>query len=216
MIRSRFVRSFAILLTVVAAISCTDGSSTGPSAPAQSQNGLLAGVIGGVLQPVTKIVAFVADATGLTISPVAWADGHDRVAYSVSGTITSRGGILVMPESDFSITFPPGAVSQPTLITITSDPNYVAYRMEPHGISFAYPVVVTQLLRNTAVYGRPLTSQLFGAYIADDLIDIGSVLNALEIETSITIFAPGPLPTHLPVAQIWYINHFSRYMLASG
>ena len=105
-------------------------------------------------------------------------------------------------------------VISPTLITITADPNYVAYKMQPTGIRFAKPVVVTQLLRQTEIYGRPLSGQIFGAYIADDLLDLGKVLNALEIETSITIFKPSQ--PSLPESESWTINHFSRYMLASG
>jgi hypothetical protein len=136
-----------------------------------------------------------------------------KVSHTVSGTITPWGGTLVIPESDFTITFPYGAVSQPTLITITSDPNYVAYKMQPAGIRFAKPVVVTQRLRNTAVYGQPLSSKLFGAYISDDLLDLGKILNALEIELSTTIFTPGT--SSLPNIEVWTVNHFSRYMLAS-
>jgi hypothetical protein len=128
--------------------------------------------------------------------------------------ITQWGGTLTIPETDFAITFPAGALSHSTLITITADPNYVAYKMEPTGTRFAKPVVVTQLLRNTAIAGRPLSGQLFGAYIADDLLDLGKLLNALEIESTLTIFKPSN-PT-LPESSSWTINHFSRYMLASG
>lgn len=180
----------------------------------QAQDGLLSGLVGGLLQPIVKVVGFVADATGLTARPVAWGPNYEKVSHSVSGVISPWGGTLVIPESDFSITFPIGAVSQPTLITVTSDPNYVAYKMEPSGIHFSRPVVVTQRLRQTAVYGRPLSGQLFGAYISDDLLDLGKVLNALEIELSTTIFQPSN--PSLPDTEIWNVNHFSRYMLASG
>jgi hypothetical protein len=86
--------------------------------------------------------------------------------------------------------------------------------MEPTGLRFAKPVVVTQRLRKTAVYGQPLSGQLFGAYIADDLLDLSKLLHALEIELSTTIFQPSN--PSLPETEIWNINHFSRYMLASG
>lgn len=215
MIRSRFVRSFALALSAVVALSCSDSSPTGPTAPATAQDGLLSGVIGGLLQPVIKVVGFVADATGMTVHPVTWSSTRPKVSYSVSGRITAWGGKLSIPEADFTITFPVGAVVDPIDVTITSDPNYVAYKMEPHGITFAKPVVITQRLRNTAVSGQPLSSQLFGAYLANDLIPLGSVLNVLdEIEASITIFAPGS--STLPETTVWSINHFSRYMLASG
>ncbi len=205
------VRAFPIVLSAAIALSCSDVSPTGPQTPAIAQDGLL----GGVLQPVGKLVGFVADATGLTVHPVAWNQNRAKVSYSVSGTITPWGGTLTIPQADFTITFPIGAVSQPINVTITSDPDYVAYRMEPHGIKFAKPVVITQRLRNTAIYGQPLSSQLFGGYLADDLLPLGSILNVLnEIEASATIFAPGS--TTLPEITTWSINHFSRYMLASG
>lgn len=218
MIRSRFIRSTLLVFTAVVALSCSDSPTSPPRAttlaPTQAQNGLLSGLIGGLLKPVIKLVGFVADATGLTVHPVAWGANHERVSHSVSGVITQWGGTLAIPETDFAITFPAGALSSSTLITITADPNYVAYRMQPTGIRFAKPVVVTQLLRNTEIYGRPLSGQLFGAYIADDLLDLSKLLNVLEIESSLTIFKPSN-PT-LPESSSWTINHFSRYMLASG
>jgi hypothetical protein len=214
MIRSKLIRSSLLVFTAVAAVSCSDVTPTAPVVPTQAQTGLLSGLIGGVLQPVVSVVGFVADATGLTARPVAWGANYEKVSHKVSGVISPWGGTLAIPESDFSISFPIGAVSQPTLITITSDPNYVAYKMEPTGIHFARPVVVTQRLRQTAVFGRPLSGQLFGAYISDDLLDLGKLLNALEIELSTTIFQSSN--PSLPDTEIWNVNHFSRYMLASG
>lgn len=216
MIRSRFVRSFSLVLTAAVAISCADSSPTGPAAPLKAQDGLLSGVLG-LLKPIApELIGFIGDATGLTVHAVKWDADRPKVSYSVTGTIGVQGGTLSIPNADFTITFPYGAVSQPTVIKITSDPNYVAYTMYPHGIRFAKPVAVTQRLKNTEVYGVPLTSHLFGAYVSDDLLDLGKILNALEIELSTTIFAPNPDNARLPDTQIWIINHFSRYMLASG
>ena len=215
MIRSRFIRSFALALSAAVALSCSDGSPTAPSAPVSAQDGLLSGVIGGLLQPVVKVVGFVADVTGRTVNPVAWSSTRPKVPYSVSGTITPWGRTLSIPEADFTITFPVGAVSQPIDVTITSDPDYVAYSMSPEGTKFAKPVLITQRLRNTAVFGQPLSSQLFGVYRSNDSVPLGSVLGVLdEIEASATIFAPGSLT--FPEITVWSINHFSRYMLASG
>lgn len=214
MIRSRFVRSSVLTLSAFVALSCADS----PTAPAPikpvavaGQDALLGGLLGGLLQTVTQVVGFVADATGLSVRAVAWNSTYTHVSHTVSATISPWGGTLAIPESDFTMVFPVGAVSQPTLITVTSDPNYVAYRMEPHGIRFAHPVVVTQQLRKTSVYGQPLSGKLFGAYLSDDLLDLGGILHALEIELSTTIFKGS-----YPETEGWTINHFSRYMLASG
>ncbi len=220
MIRSRLLRAPLLALSAFVALSCSD-SPTGPT-PAttaivssrSTDNALLGGLLGGLLNTVTSVVGFVADATDLTVHPVAWNSSYDHVSHTVSGTITPWGGTLAIPQSDFTLTFPIGAVSQPTLITITSDANYVAYKMEPSGIKFAKPLVATQKLRYTAVAGQPLTSKLFGAYISDDLLDLSKLLHVLEIELSTTIFAPGS--STIPDTETWLINHFSRYMLASG
>jgi hypothetical protein len=161
-------------------------------------------------------VGFVANAN-LNVHPIAWNSSYEKVPHTVSGTITPWGGTLVIPQSDFTITFPVGAVSKPTLITITSDANYAAYAMYPH-MTFAKPVVVTQRLRNTVAYGQPLTRKLFGAYVEQPSLDLlgnllGTVFNALEIELSATLYAPGS--SDHPEITTWTVNHFSRYMLAS-
>ena len=211
MLLSRSIRSFATVLSATLALSCADSSPTGTS---PLDDGLLADVAGAVEAPIIQVIGFVPDATGRTARPVPWSPTRPKVSYSVSGTISPKGGLLSIPEADFTIRFPAGAVSQPINVTITADPNFVAYKMEPHGIVFARPVIIVQRLRNTAVFGSPLMSQLFGAYLADDLADLTKVLSANEIESSITFFVPGQ--PSLPHSSGWTIRHFSRYMLASG
>jgi hypothetical protein len=224
MIRSRFVRSSLLVLSTFVALSCSDNSPTAPSAAPVSairagttQDALLGGLLGGLLKVVTSVVGFVANAN-VDVNAVAWNSSYTHVSHTVSGTISPWGGTLTIPASDFTITFPVGAVSQPTLITITSDPNYVAYKMYPH-MTFAKPVVVTQRLNHTVVYGKPLPSPIFGAYVDDSNVDLlgnllGTVFKALEIELSATLYVPGS--SSLPEISTWTLNHFSRYMLASG
>jgi hypothetical protein len=83
--------------------------------------------------------------------------------------------------------------------------------MEPTGTVFLKDVQVTQSLAATSLFGKPLKSQLYAAYIADDSIQLSGNVPVLEIEPSTTIFSA----TNLPQAQVWVIRHFSRYMLAS-
>jgi hypothetical protein len=223
MIRSRFLRSSVLVLSAFVALSCSDTSPTAPPATPVSairagttQDALLGGLLGGLLKIVTSVVGFVANAN-VDVNAVAWNSSYTHVSHTVSGTISPWGGTLTIPQSDFTITFPVGALSQPTLITITSDPNYVAYKMYPH-MTFAKPVVVTQRLRNTVVYGKPLTVKIFGAYVDDSNVDLlgnllGTVFKALEIELSATLYVPGS--STLPDISTWTLNHFSRYMLAS-
>jgi hypothetical protein len=219
MIRSRFVRSFTLVLATFVALSCSDYSPTAPvaKAPTQAQDGLLSGLIGIVthlLGDVIKVIGFVTDPNGIDVRGVKWAPSHVKQAHSVSATIGYDGGILSIPSSDFSIIFPRGALSSPTQITITSDATgYVSYDMKPHGLRFAKPVVVTQSLRNTAVYGTDLALNSFCAYFPNDLLNLDGILKALEIETT-TIFS-NPRSGQ-PEVQTWLLNHFSRYILASG
>jgi hypothetical protein len=221
MIRSRFLRSSVLVLSAFVALSCSDVSPTAPSAPVASavragapQDALLGGLIGGLLKTVLSIVGFVAH-PDKNVQAVAWSPAYANHTYSVSGTISSRGGTLTIPQSDFTITFPVGAVSEPTLITITSDPTYVAYKMLPSPRTFAKPLVVTQLLRHTAVYGHELTKPIYGAYVEDTPVGglLGGLFKALEIELSVTLSSGS---SKLPELTTWTVNHFSRYMLASG
>ena len=216
MIRSRFLRSSLLALTTFAALSCSDAVPTGPKAPAQAQDGLISGLVGTVgnlLGSVIRVVGFVTDPNGIPVRAVQWSPSHVDQVRSVSASVGYDGGTLQIPGSDFSITFPRGALSQDTFIRIVSEDNgYVSYDMQPHGLRFNKPVLVTQSLRNTAVYGTPLALNSYCAYFANDLLDLGGILQALEIETT-TIFS-NPYTGRAEV-QVWQLNHFSRYMLAS-
>jgi hypothetical protein len=223
MIRSRLFRSSVLVLSTFVALSCSESPTAPPVTPVSAiragtqQEALLGGLLGGLLRVVTSVVGFVANAN-VNVNAVAWNSSYTHVSHTTSGTISPWGGTLTIPESDFTIVFPVGAVSQPTQITITSDPNYVAYKMYPH-MTFAKPLVVTQRLRNTVVYGKPLPAPIFGAYVDDSNVDLlgnllGTVFKALEIELSATLYVPGS--STLPEISTWTVNHFSRYMLASG
>jgi hypothetical protein len=217
MIRNKFFRSLLLVATAVAVVSCTDGIPTQPVAPTTAQNGLLTGLVGGVvdlLGQAVHVIGFQTDPDGIPVNAVQWSPSHVNETRSVTATIGVNGGTLAIPGSDFTITFPYGALTVPTNITITSDASgYVSYDMQPHGLTFRKPVVVTQRLNNTAVYGTPKALNTFGAYFAKDLLDLSGILQALEIETT-TIFA-NPRTGQAEV-ETWLLNHFSRYMLASG
>jgi hypothetical protein len=219
MIRSRFVRSFTLVLATFVALSCADVTApTAPvAAPTQAQDGLLSGLIGlvtSLVGDVVKVIGFVTDPNGIDVHGVKWAPSHVNQTRTVSGTIGYNGGALAIPGSDFSIIFPKGALSQNTAITITSDASgYVSYDMKPHGLKFAKPVIVTQGLNDTEVYGTDRALNSFCAYFPNDLLNLDGILKALEIETT-TIFS-NPRSGQ-PEVQTWMLNHFSRYMLASG
>ena len=226
MISSRFFRYLAIVLSTTLAFGCAE-SPTGPSAPSApvasspvsaptDSDQLLGGLVGGVLNLLTETVNGIVDPNGIPVAPVKWASTHTNQVRSVSGTIGYWGGTLSIPGSDFSISFPVGALSRATNITIISDASgYVSYDMQPHGLQFAKPVVVTQRLRNTEANSLPADAKLFGAYFQDEDLLTGIVkglLNAVEIVTSVTFSRPDGQAEY----QTWLLNHFSRYMLASG
>lgn len=218
MIRSRFIRSVALTLSVTIALSCSsDITPTGPMAPVAAQDGLISGLLStvtGLLGSVLKVIVGVVDPDGIDVHAVKWAPSHVNQVRSVSGTIGYYGGTLSIPGSDFTITFPRGALSTTTTITITSDASgYVSYDMQPHGITFATPVIVTQQLRNTSVYGTSQAWNSFGAYFPQDLLDLSGILKASETTTTTIFSAPSG---SLPEIQTWQLKHFSRYMLASG
>jgi hypothetical protein len=220
MIRSRFVRSFTLVLATFVALSCGDLSTAPKVAPPQAQAGLLSGVLGlvtgvvnGLLGTVLKVVGFKSYPNGVDVRGIKWADSHANVVHSVSGTIGSEGGTLAIPGSDFLITFPKGALGSSTRITIKSDASdYVNYDMQPHGLTFYKPVIVTQHLRSTRVYKSSQALNSFGAYLNKDLNDLSGTVKAHEIEET-TIYG-GQSGT--PEIQTWKLNHFSRYMLASN
>jgi hypothetical protein len=226
MISFRFVRHFAIVLTATLALGCAE-SPTGPSAPPapvavspiappSESDPFLLGLIGGVLKLLTETVQAVLDPNGIPVAPVKWAETHSNEVHRVTGTIGYWGGSLAIPESDFTIYFPIGALSKATTITVVSDASgFVSYDMQPHGLTFAKPVVVTQRLRNTEASSLPSDAKLFGAYFEDEALLTGIVkglLDAVEIVTSITFSRPNGEAEY----QIWQLKHFSRYMLASG
>jgi len=219
MIRSRFFRAFVLVPTLFVALSCSDYSpTTAPiAAPTQTQDGLLSGLLGlvtGLLGTVLKVVVGVVDPNGIEVRAAQWTPGHVNQVRSVSGTIGYNGGTLAIPGSDFTITFPQGALTQSTAITIISDGSgYVSYDMRPHGLTFAKPVLVTQKLRNTSLYGNPAVWNSFGAYFPQDPTILSGLLKAVETTTT-TIFA-APDGT-APAIHVWQLRHFSRYMLASG
>jgi predicted small lipoprotein YifL len=202
--RSGFLHRIAIAVAAIALAGCGDQApltapSSAPSAPQESLLSLLGG---------TQVTA------------VRWLQNPG--ALSVTGVIGTQGGTLSIPGADFSITFPAGAVSQPTTVTVNAiDGNFVAYDMLPHGITFGVPVKATQGLRNTGAYrsgllGTGLLANVFGTYTASDVVPAANgTFKATEILVSQTVWSliNGLLQ---PDYQTWQINHFSRYMLASG
>ena len=195
MSRVGFFRSLAVVAGAFIIASC---SGAGISDPNPNQETLAA--------PVT-------DPSKLDLRAVWWKNQYQD-AIKVSKTIDQAGGTISIPETGLTLSFPAGAVSAPVTITITADESYVAYKMEPTGTQFLKDVTATQQLNTTTIFGSPLRSPLYAAYIADDSVSLGGKVPVLEIEPGTTIFSV--LSSLLPQAHVWTIRHFSRYILASG
>ena len=195
--RLRLLLAVSLVLGGLIITSCSESGLPGPTSPTQA--GSDHGSDGG--------------SSSLQLKALWWKDTYDR-EISVSKTIDASGGTISIPQTGLTVFFPRGALQGALKITITADKDYVAYKFDPAGSTFLKDVTVTQTLDHTTVFGEPLRTQLYAAYIADDNLKLSGTLPVLEIEPSTTIFsALNPL---LPQAQVWVIRHFSRYMLASG
>lgn len=196
-------RSVVIAIGALILVSCSEGGISAPTAQVQALSDHSSGSDGGLSSSTNQV----------KLRALWWDRRYDQ-AISVSKTIDAAGGTISIPQTGLTVSFPQGALRAPLKITITADKDYVAYRFDPAGTTFLKDVTVTQQLNNTTIFGDPLRSQLYAAYIADDYIKLSGSVPVAEIEPSTTIFSVlNPL---LPQAEVWIIRHFSRYMLASG
>jgi hypothetical protein len=152
----RAVAVFAALC--VSASSCSDSATLQPVRAPDARGGLL-GVLTSVLQRTVPL-------------------SQD---YSATGIIGSGGGSIRIPEAGFTLTFPAGAVSAPVQVTATAiHGSSVAYRLEPHGLVFATPPVITQDLSLTAAVGALLDTGYQGGYFTDESLLSSGLVPVLE------------------------------------
>ncbi len=206
MMKPSLFRSFGVLLGAFLISSCSDSVLQSPTSPIDPGSAQASAKTGGVTGALPD--------AGIELKALWWnRDWEPQNVVRVTKTIYPSGGVIAIPKTGLTMSFPAGAVTAPIEITVTSDDKYVAYKMEPSGTQFLRDITVTQLLGLTEVSGARLRNPLFAAYIPDDKLSLSGKIQVLEIEPSRTIFSPR---TGLPEAQVWLIKHFSRYMLASG
>lgn len=187
------VFGFAVATALFSA--CSDAVVTAPEAPVvgtESSSSLLGGLLG-----LTSTVAPITRNTPLA-NDVSW-----------SFTVGSGGATSSNSAVGLTIRVPSGAVSAPTLITVTAlKGSAVAYSFAPHGLQFNRQVTLTQKLQGTSV-GAQLLPSLTGAYFEneDDLLDSG-----LAIVTELLSGLLNPLTKTFSFP----IEHFSGYLVASG
>lgn len=189
----------AAAFLLVVSSGCGVERASAPSsvaAPAASQD-VVGGLIG-TLGPVLKLTSV----NGLLrTSPLT-----EHIA--VSRTIGSEGGLLAIPEAGVSVLVPPGALSEPTAITMTARAgSLVAYDFAPHGVTFARPLVFTQRLKGTNASILTVT-RLRLAYYSD-----ASLLDQTTAVVSELIGGVSSLLTWTFTAPI---KHFSGYLVSCG
>ena len=134
---------------------------------------------------------------------------------SASAVIGRAGGEISLPLAGVKISFPPGALTQSTTITMTALKGpYVAYEFQPHGIVFQEPVKITQDLAGTGASGVvALLNGMHGAYF-DQSLDLSTVDPSTQQgqvqETQLGYFENNRGKIK------FYIGHFSGYLLSCG
>jgi hypothetical protein len=129
-----------------------------------------------------------------------------------SAVIGSDGGTLRLADAGLTLSVPAGAVAADVEFTVTARAGrLVAYEFEPHGITFALPLTLTQELDGTrAARNVALMSTLAGGYFASSAAldsssgtaEVRELLRATVDATSQTVSFP--------------VAHFSGYILAVG
>ena len=128
-----------------------------------------------------------------------------------SAIIGPRGGYIQIKRAGIRIDFAPGAVSKRTLISVTAvRGRNVAYRFQPHGLSFNAPVTIQQNLRHTIAWKDPAAAaQLQGSYFERLLVDPTETYARNFEQRSARLRDAGR-------ALEFTIEHFSGYMVSVG
>ena len=124
-------------------------------------------------------------------------------------------------EAGLSVSFPPGAVDEPLLVTLVAHPGkYIVYDFYPHGTKFNVPVKIQQDLHGTSAYmNAAVMSDLLGGYMDDGIADLDQVTGLADLTETFTIYYwddTDVFKKTTPSLAKFYTNHFSGYVLASG
>jgi hypothetical protein len=131
-------------------------------------------------------------------------------------TLSSGGGGISIPGTDFQLQVPNGAFAGKSMtFTITAYAgNVVAYDFQPHGVVFLKPLKAVQQLGHTNWKSFNLPAGYYpawsGAYFADS-----TQLNLSTGAALINEFMPGGVNVG-GATMTWDIPHFSGYMIATG
>lgn len=185
-----------VLATLAIAVAgCSDAPTSAPAAPltpaiAEAPQGAVLGV--------------------LALTPVLQRRTPLPADITVRARIGAEGGTIAIPEAGFKVVIPSGAVSAPVDFAVTAVAGRaVAYRMDPHGIRFARPLVASQELRGTEWIGLPLLNMKAGYYKDDSQLNPDRALVQLDEVL--------PLTFDLWNLRVRFnIEHFSGYVVSTG
>lgn len=195
--RSSIRRIGAMALGLVFLAGCApdrNGPTSPLNTPAAAPNADLLGSVGSLLAGVLHLVTNVQRTSPLT-API-----------SVQQMVGAAGGTLRIPQAGVTVEVPAGALSSPTLITMTARAgSAIAYDFAPHGITFAKPLVFTQSLSgtNASLLSVPLLN--LGYYPDPSLLGTTTSLVS-ELLSGSTNLLTWTFQSH--------IEHFSGYVLA--
>lgn len=196
---ARVVAAIGLAGIAVALTGCSDDPSPSPLAPQAPKADLLS-TVGGLTGHVTSAVLTV-------VNGVTWTTTATQT--SATATIGSEGGAFGIPGG-VQIVVPRGAVPMPVRFSVTRLPgNVVAYDFQPHGTTFAVPLVVTQPTAGTNL--SSLTGATFrGAYFPDQ-----SLLNQVLGTAQVSEFEPTVVAADKS-SVTFTVKHFSGYIVSWG
>jgi len=200
----RSVSTVCALLALGAAAACAWDAPLAPSANSNSAHALSTSTL-----PDRAVDTETEDVVTLRRSTPRARD------IRVSVIIGPEGGELAADGSGAKIVFAPGALPEPTRITMTAKAGWnIAYEFCPHGISFGAPVVIVQELAGTLAKTKDLRTLQAGYYAQGlDAILLDRSQSVARVSELRDVFFDQPLN---PRAAKFYIYHFSGYILSSG
>jgi hypothetical protein len=192
-------RRIGVVAFGLALLSACSGEPSAPAAPVAPPSSTNADLLGTVTGLVSR-----------TLTPVAGVQRNTPLAapITVTQTIGSAGGTLSIPAAGVTVTVPVGALTAPTVITMTARAgSLVAYDFAPHGITFRKPLVFTQKLSVTTASLLSAPLMQLGYYSDPSLLGtLGGLVSEL-LGGSVNLVSWTFTST---------IPHFSGYMVACG
>jgi hypothetical protein len=134
----------------------------------------------------------------------------------VTKTLSSGGGGITVPGTDFQLQVPNGAFAGKSMtFTIRAYAgSVVAYDFQPHGVTFLKPLKAVQQLGHTNWKSFDLPAGYYpswaGAYFADS-----SQVDLTSGQALVNEFMPGGVSVG-GATMTWSIPHFSGYLVSTG